>query len=140
MHPAADPLVRVVGLAESLHFPRRPDPLAGGVQPQRHQDLRVDGGAPRMLSPSRYHLFELGQIQSLNKPPNGAGRMVLGQERIEVRGHQPDLMALGTDQPRFSRRGRRHVGLGLRLLVLRDLAKQVVRVHAPPPSTCSALL
>ncbi len=42
-HTAAQPAVGVVLLTEAREGAGRADPLEGGVEPERHQDGRVDG-------------------------------------------------------------------------------------------------
>src|SRR5215470_5453177 len=69
--------------ATPRYFPRAPHSVATRLQPQRDQQSRLDGG----LSSSSFHrldtLFELTQIQSPEKIPQGSRRVIFSNQLIQ---------------------------------------------------------
>ena len=49
-HGAAEPAVGVALAAEACQFATAGDPLSGGIEPERHQQLGVGGRPPRLLA------------------------------------------------------------------------------------------
>jgi len=93
-HAPADPPVRIVFLAQPRHRPRAAHALERRVQPQRHENRRVD----RRATGVPLHGLDLGiewpQVQPLDELPDHAGAVLGGQQPLQVRRAQFQLLAI----------------------------------------------
>jgi hypothetical protein len=91
VHAAADPAVGVVQRRQSLDLSSAPFSFAGGVDPKREQDLRIDGWCSGDAV-SRLDLrVERRQVESLDHRPDRPRRVILGQLRVQVDAAPGDL-------------------------------------------------
>jgi len=107
-----DPLKRRVLPAEFVEPPRAADPFDGGVEPQSHEDLGVDGRAARSAFDRFDPVVQRGEVESFDVIPNDPRGVILGDQGIQGSGTKDDLLTIGRSHPRPSRR--RGVGLGRR--------------------------
>jgi len=93
--PAADPAVGVVLVAQAVEGPGAAHPLERGVQPERHEDRRVD----RRTAAVALRLPDLGvegrQVEALDERPCEASPVLGRQEALEIGRTQGDLLAAG---------------------------------------------
>ena len=99
-HPAAQPAVGVVLLAQAREGACRAHPLTRRVQPQRHQDGRVDGRPARVALDGPDAGVEGGQVEPFGERPHQACPVVGGQQRVEVDRAEHHLGPVGPLQPR----------------------------------------
>ena len=92
-HPAAQPAVGVIVVAQPVELTRPADTVQRRVQPQAHQNGGVDGRAPN----TAFDGTDLGvqglKIERLHEGPNGTGLVIGGQRRVQITGTQLDLVA-----------------------------------------------
>ena len=100
-HRAAEPAVRVAGLAESCQLPAAGDPLRGGVEPERHEQLRVGGRPPRRLAACPDRVEEPGEVPGLDQSPDQARVVVVGEQFVERAGPHEHLLSVGPPQSRW---------------------------------------
>jgi hypothetical protein len=100
----AQPAVGIVPLAQALQGTCTAYPLQGRIQPQCHQDGRVNRRASRPALHRPDPLVQGQEIHPCHKGPDGAHRMVLGDERFQVTRPQLDL---GTVRPLVALRSAR---------------------------------
>jgi hypothetical protein len=94
-HATAHPAVGIVLLAQPLQGTCTAYPLQGRIQPQRHQDGRVNRRASRPTLQRPNPLVQGREIYPCHKGPDGAYRMILGDERFQMTGPQLDLSTVG---------------------------------------------
>ena len=99
-HVADDPLEGGVVPAEPVELPGAADALDGGVEPQRHEDLGVDGGAPGPPLDGLDAVVQGVEVEPLDVVPDDAGGMIAGDQGVERRGAEDDLLAVGRPEPR----------------------------------------
>ena len=92
-HPAAQPAVGIVAVAQPVEFACRAHAVQRRVQPQAHQNRRVDGRAPDAAFDGTDLRVQGLKIKRLHEGPDGAGLVVGGQRRVKVAGAQFDLVA-----------------------------------------------
>jgi len=92
-HPAAQPAVGVVAVAQPVEFARRAHAVERRVQPQAHQNGRINGRATDAAL-DRLDLPVQGlKIKRLHEGPDGTSLVVGGQGRVKITGTQLDLVA-----------------------------------------------
>ena len=101
-HPAADPAVRVVLLAQAVERPGAADAIERRVQPEGDEDGRIDRRSPGVALDRADTLTEGGQIARLDEGPHEARNVVGGQEALEVRRAQGELVPVRALQARAS--------------------------------------
>ena len=99
-HVAGDPLEGGVVPAEPVQLPGAADPLDGGVEPQRHEDLGVDGGTSGPPFDGLDAVVQGAEVEPLDVVPDDAGGMVAGDQGVERRGAEDDLLTVGRPEPR----------------------------------------
>ena len=92
-HPAAQPAVGVVALAQPVEFARRSHTVERRIQPQAHQNGRVNGRAPDAAFDGPDSRVQGLQIKRLHERPDSTGLVVGGQRGVKVTGAQFDLIA-----------------------------------------------
>ncbi len=91
--PTAQPAVGVLTVAQPCKFARRTYPVERRVQPQTHQDGRVNGSAPDTAFDGPDARVQSLKVDRLHEGPDGAGLVVCGQGGVKVIGTQFDLIA-----------------------------------------------
>ena len=84
-HPAAQPAIGVMLLAQLVEPPRAADILNRREQPQGHQQLRSGRRPARRIAPRRERVVKLRQVQPLDHRPHGPGRMVRRQPLLQTK-------------------------------------------------------
>ena len=102
--------------AQAGEFARTPDTLDCGVQPERHQDLRINRRATGPLLLRLDLLIERGQGQLFDQGPDEAGAVARRQARVQIARQELDLRAVRRLGPG---RGIRSCGPGSRRLHVR---------------------
>jgi hypothetical protein len=87
----ADPAVGIVLLAQPCQFAPAAHTLQRGVQPQREEDVRVDGGTPGVAAARFDVKDQLAQVLVYDVAPHQAGSVVCGEQGLQVRGAQLNL-------------------------------------------------
>ena len=93
-HPAADPAVSVIALAQAVDLAGRAHAVYGGPQPQRHQDRRGDGRCATAAGHRLDACIQRRQVHRLHERPHGARPVIGRQQRIQIDRAQLDLVAL----------------------------------------------
>ena len=91
---AAQPAIRVMAVAEPIHFARAAHAVHGGVEPQGDQNLGIDRRAAGAALPRANGRIERRQIQALDKAPHQPRRVARRQQRLQIAGLQLDLIAI----------------------------------------------
>src|SRR5439155_7078696 len=107
-----DPLEGGVVATERVETAGAADPLDGGVEPQGREDLGVDGVASRATLDRLDAVVEGGEVESLDVGPDDAGGVVVGDQVVERRGPEDDLMTVGGAEPGPPPHGDGRGGLG----------------------------
>ena len=102
-HVADEPLEGGVVPAEPVELPGAADPLDSGVEPQRHEDLGVDGGTPGPPLDGLDAVVQGAEVEALDVVPDDAGGMLAGDQGVERRGAEDDLLTVGRPEPRPAR-------------------------------------
>lgn len=92
-HPTAQPAVGIVVLAQPVEFTRRTHAVQRRVQPQAHQNGRIDGRAPDASFDGTDQGVQGLKIERLHEGPNSTGLVLGGQRRVKITGTQFDLVA-----------------------------------------------
>ena len=100
LNPATEPAKAVVMRAQPGHSPGAADALNSGLQPQGHQDLRIDRGPAGPAFHGSNALEQGRQVEPLDKLPDRAGRVFGGHQVLQGHGRQPGL-PIGTAQARL---------------------------------------
>jgi hypothetical protein len=74
-------------------------PVHRGVQPQRHQQLRIGGVAARRAAAGGDRVIEGRQIELLDRRADRAGCVIRRQPLVEAHRLQPRLRPIRTPQP-----------------------------------------
>src|SRR3546814_590542 len=123
-HPAAQPSVRIVLLAQSCQRTRTSDTVLGRVKPQCKLKPRRDRGMARMPLARLHRSLQIAQIKALAIAPDHPCRMLRAKHAGQVDSSQLDLIALRLPKPRpASRRP------SLRLASFREFLEQTVVRH-----------
>jgi len=100
VYPAANPTISVVRLCQPLDLPRAAHSIHRRVQPQCHQDARVNRRSTR----SAFHRADPGvqrrEIHSLDERPHTAHGMLRPHRGLKVDGAKRDLITLRHQHPR----------------------------------------
>ena len=99
-HVADDPLEGGVVAAKLVESPGAADALDGGVEPQRHEDLGVDGGPPGPALDGLDAVVQGVEVEPLDVGPDDAGGVIVGDQGVERCGAEDDLLAVGGPEPR----------------------------------------
>ena len=121
---AEDPAIVIVLVTGSVEFPGATDTVDRRIEPQRHQDLGIDGGMPRVALDGLDGAVQGAEIQSLAIVPDESRGMIVGDQFVERDGPEGDLVAVGGPQSRASGRGRWLGGSGRPLIVSRCLEER----------------
>jgi hypothetical protein len=92
---AADPAIHHVAAGRPRQLAGAADALGGGVEPQRHEDARVDGVAAGVALDGLDPAVQGGEVGGAGGVPDGADGMVVGDELVERVGPELDLIAAG---------------------------------------------
>ena len=90
----AQPTIRIMGVAHALQLARTPDPVNGGIQPQRDQDLRVNRWPPCVPLARLDRGEKRRDIQALDKAPHQSRGVARWQQRLKVGRGQFNLGAI----------------------------------------------
>ena len=96
-----DPTVNMMMLAKFVQLPGAADPVNGRVQPERHEDLGIDGIASRLPLHRGDPSIQRRKVQLLREFPDGPRLMVARNQIIDGHGQPFHLVALGSLHPRF---------------------------------------
>lgn len=111
-HAARNPPIgRVVG-AQLSQSPGAAHAVNGGIKPQRHENLRIGGGATSGTLHRANCLVQGTEVQTFDIRPHDPSHMVVGDRLVETDVAELPLRAIGTAEPRLadchSRLRRRH--------------------------------
>jgi len=119
-HPATEPAIDVMVVAEPVQRPRASNAVARGVQPKCQQQpwrrCRVAGPVLPRLDP----ILQFAQLEPFDIGPDHPSPMILSDQAIDIDGSQFDLVAHRLAQPR---RSARHHRISLRLRLFRQFSK-----------------
>jgi hypothetical protein len=101
-HPAADPAVGIVALAQPVDLARAAHPVDGRPQPQRHQDRRVGRRRAPVTRPRANARVQRAQIQRLHESPHRTDRVIGRNARIQLEHPQLGLIAHRAPQPHLA--------------------------------------
>ena len=137
-HPAAQPAIGEVLLAQPGELPRAADPVHRRPQPQRHHQLGRRRRLPRHPLPRLHRIMQRAQIKRLHKRPHRPHRMIARHQIVDHRHLPAQLMPLRLPQPRHPPTRR------FRHTLLRQIPKKLALVRhqpAPPQTTprCDAI-
>ena len=124
-HSATQPTIGVMARAQSFQGACAADTLAGAIQPQRQQKPWRCRRMPGALAPGLDPVLQVTQIEPFDVTPDQPNRVIFSDQALDIHRPQRDLIASGFTQPRRAQRRR----FGLRLRMLRQVAKQVVYGH-----------
>ncbi len=99
---AADPLIGGMATAELIELPGAADAVDGGVEPQGHEDLGIDGWSARSAVDGLDGSVQGTEVQSLDIIPDRASGMVGREQVVEGRGSEDDLFAVGGAESRLA--------------------------------------
>src|SRR3546814_4070257 len=83
-HPAAQPSVRIVLLAQSCQRTRTSDTVLGRVKPQCKLKPRRDRGMARMPLARLHRSLQIAQIKALDIAPDHPCRMLRSKQAVQV--------------------------------------------------------
>ena len=99
---AADPLIGGMVPAELIELPGTADAIDGGVEPQGHEDLGIDGRSARSAVDGLDGSVQGAEVQFLDIIPDRASGMVGREQVVEGRGSEDDLLAVGGAESRLA--------------------------------------
>ena len=114
-HVADDPLEGGVIPAKPVQLPGAADALDSGVEPQRHEDLGVDGGPPGPAFDGLDAVVQGVEVEAQNVVPNHPSRMIAGNQGVKRCGAEDDLLAVDRPEPRPTPPRDSGLGLGRRI-------------------------
>ena len=103
----ANPLIGTVAAAQFIELTCAADTVDGGVEPNRHEDLGINGGTPRIALNGLDPIVHGTEIQTIGVIPDHAGGMIRGNDFVERGGPEDDLVSVGGAQPRAAIKDRR---------------------------------
>jgi hypothetical protein len=96
----ANPLIGTVAAAQLIKLACAADTVDGGVEPERHEDLGIDGRTPRIALNGLDQVVQGTEIQTIGVIPDHAGGMIRGDDFVERGGSEDNLVSIGGAQPR----------------------------------------
>jgi hypothetical protein len=99
-HPATNPSVGDVVLAQPGQLPSGSDTIHGRVEPQGHENPRINRVPPSPALHGPNLFVQLAQVQPLDILPDQTCPMVFRQQAVQTGHLHHHLMTLGTPQPR----------------------------------------
>jgi len=127
-HPAAQPAIGEMLLAQPGQLPRAADPVHRRPQPQRHHQLGRRRRLPRHPLARLHCIVQRAQIKPLDKRPHRPHRIIARHQIVDRRHLPAQLMPLRLPQPRHSPTRR------FRQRLLRQIPKQfAIARHRPAP-------
>src|SRR5208337_1504971 len=84
IYPTPKPLERIAIIAPARQFAGAADAFVRGVQPQGHEDLRIDGGSSSMAFHCFYPRVEGSQVQLSSQLPNRTRLMVWRDQIVNL--------------------------------------------------------
>jgi hypothetical protein len=113
---ADDPLVGGVGATECVALSGTADALDGGVEPQRHEDLGIDRGSAGPALDGLDAVVHGAEVEAFDVVPDEARGMIVGDQIIQWRRSEDDLIAVGGAEPGPSLHWGGGLGLGWRIV------------------------
>src|SRR5208337_156948 len=104
-HIAGDPAESIVCAAQFVELTGATDSFEGGVKPERHEDLGVDGGTSRRPLDGLDAVVQRAEVEPFDIVPDYPRGMIERDQFIEGRSAKDDLLAVSGPQPRASRGG-----------------------------------
>jgi hypothetical protein len=89
--PAGKPAVSIVLLTQPVERPGAADAFERRVQPQRHEDCRIDRWPSRMALDCLDARIQRREIEPLHEGPHEASPMVGAEEAVEIDRTQLEL-------------------------------------------------
>jgi len=121
---AEDPALVIVLVTEFVELSGAADAVDRRREPQRHQDLGIDGGMPRVALDGLDGAVQGTEVQSLDIVPDDPRGMIVGDQFVERHGPEDDLVAVGGPQSRATAGGRWLGGSGRPIIVSRCLEER----------------
>ena len=102
-HPAHEPAIRIMRLAEAIERAGAAHAVQRRVEPERRQNGGIDRRAPRAAFDGPNRAVQRREIQSFHEVPHDPRAMLRRQQPVEIRRAQLQLVAIGPLEAR--RRG-----------------------------------
>jgi hypothetical protein len=88
-----------VGATEFVELSGAANAVDGGVEPQRHEDLGIDGGATGPALGGLDAVVQGAEVEAFDVVPDEACGMIVGDQVIQWRRSEDDLIVVGGAEP-----------------------------------------